>query len=140
MKPVPQRRGDDCLRASLASILELTAEETGITDGRGRDWFRDLVDVLARYGLYPIETSPSVMRQWFAEDAWWLCMVPSLHDRGHHTVVMRGAELVHDPGQRRPNYDTAKVWQAVNDGAACTAVLIAVKNPAEISLTCRAAA
>jgi hypothetical protein len=113
----PEERGD-CFAACIASVLEVPLADVPILIDD--DWWENTIAVVARHGhvvfeayrhsLQPKGSDPLTAEEigtWIG-DAYWIASVPSLnlgsYDDGRpvkHVVVMRGAELVHDPGLRK---------------------------------------
>jgi hypothetical protein len=115
--PPPEERGD-CFDACLASILEVPIEAVHVP--HDEDWWEHAQAVVERHGyrLLYVATSEgptgppkaSAVGEWIGP-AYWLAGIPSTtlgaYENGRpvgHMVVMRGAELVHDPtlGEARP--------------------------------------
>jgi hypothetical protein len=130
---VKQRRTDDCLWACVASIL-------GLDPLRGARWREPLAaptpevwdPVLAQHGYALVVAPPHVSTR---SRALWILCVPSLHDPGDgHCVVMRGRELVWDPGSREPRYDQERVdvelAGATGAGNGKSAILLLPLHPA----------
>lgn len=108
----PEERGD-CFDACLASILEVAIDE--VSCPHVDDWWGEAQRAVGRHGyrLLYVSSEPTKAVEFaaWAGDIYWLAGVPSLNlglsaagEQIMHVVVMRGAELVHDPslGQRYP--------------------------------------
>jgi hypothetical protein len=111
----PEERGD-CFDACLASLLEVPIQDVHVP--HDDNWWDHAVAVVARYGhrllmIYDGDASPwkataTALGEWLG-DVFWIAAIPST-SLGHypdgrpvgHVVVMRGAELVHDPGLGPP--------------------------------------
>jgi hypothetical protein len=108
----PEERGD-CFDACLASVLEVPIEEVHVP--HVGVWWDHAQHAVARHGYRLIYIGGGPARavelgEWFGP-IYWIAGVPSLNlgtrDDGSpilHVVVMRGAEIVHDPslGRRYP--------------------------------------
>jgi hypothetical protein len=88
----------DCVRACVASIMEMRAEDVPhfVADAP-TSWFRDLKRWLSRFGLTlewsrhdPTDVPP------FWPSGWWIASVQSENFNGEtHAVVMRGYDNGH---------------------------------------------
>lgn len=127
MKPVDQRRTDDCMRAAVASIFELPYEDVplfgGESDDRQKDngfaQDRDLRAWLKARGAglrYVHDPAWQMKTKKCAELPWGLCVGSGKSPRGdwQHAVVCRAldnfevepcVEIVHDPHPSRAGID-----------------------------------
>jgi hypothetical protein len=89
----------DCFAACVASVLELPLSE--VPNPVGERWREQWGDWLEGRGLSYVDVDLA-----WGGGAWWrvapgqlwIATVPSLNHEGlHHSVVMRGFELAHDP-------------------------------------------
>lgn len=96
-----QRYADDCLRACVASILDLDDATTETLPRHAVPGARPWLDALEPLGFVLLDAPLFVAT--FADAPWILC-APSLHAPGFHAVVMRGRTLVWDPGRKTPRY------------------------------------
>lgn len=103
MIPVDQRYGDDCSRAAIASLLELSYEDVPHfapeDDEDPEAWFARVANWLWAKGMIIIELPPEC-----APVCYHLANGPShrvKNDPCHHMVVMWGREIVHDPANGR---------------------------------------
>lgn len=106
----PEEQGD-CFRACICSILELPLDAFESPspslpyDQWNAMWQRQLMERgLWMCGIEVNSDDPP----WYASPGYWIASVPSLNlgtdDNGdplRHAVVMRGAELAHDPAMRQ---------------------------------------
>jgi hypothetical protein len=105
--PVHQRTATDCLRAAVASILELPIERVPDFyrgDGLGPQISR-LADFLSPLGLDPCLADPERWRVYGVR--WWI----GIANNGEkaHALVMDGGEIAFNPSR------TARTWD-VRDG------------------------
>lgn len=109
---VDKDRGD-CMRASVASILELPLEAvpnfTDLSTGSIGNWFHVFTDFFFRFG-YEFEynlTKPSLKEIQESDDidGYYLAVVKSLNieDRTHMIIINKAGFVVHDPSTRK-NY------------------------------------
>lgn len=129
-----QQRKDDCLWACIATILgrdplEGHAWREPLTQPTGASWNL----TLDRFGYRLIVAPPFAAVD---SGVLWILLIRSLHEATGHAVVMRGRQLVHDPGKREPRYDQkridAELAAAVGAGAGRSALLLVPKSPAAI--------
>lgn len=104
MKPIDQTilappKGD-CLRACVASVLELPLDAVpNFCGDHGDEWFRELRRWSRARGLNPLLVHPDYLR----EDPHGVCVVSGQSPRGDwlHSVVYRDGALAHDPHPSR---------------------------------------
>lgn len=108
----PEQRGD-CFDACLASLLEVPLEDVRVP--HDDQWWDHAVAAVGRHGhvifepyrldLLPEGTEPytaPVLGEWIG-NAYWIAAVPSHNLPGErHVIVMRGADVAHDPGLGSP--------------------------------------
>jgi hypothetical protein len=110
---IPSLPNGDCLRACIASILEVGIDDlpNPISDRWATEWGEHLQ---AR-GLSWVEVSLiNCGESWWhlSDEQYWIASVPSLNFPGKfHSVVMRGGELAHDPslGKKYTSVDHAVI-------------------------------
>lgn len=123
VKPITQSGPDDCVRACIASVLDLELHDLRpIAPDR---WWSDADAALRDYGLGLVEGSPAYFKQSHLWDVEWLALVPSLHWPGSHAIVMRGKEVLHDPARSEPRYTTEQAWAA---GTSMCGALIVIRH------------
>ena len=98
MKPVKQNRADDCVRACMASILELPIEL--VPEFSCEDWFREACLWLEPMGYTLIN---SYHNPDFETKAWALGAVDSSREGWNHCVVVFGHEIKWDPQKYADN-------------------------------------
>lgn len=96
-----QQHPDDCLRACVATILDLDDETIEGLPRHAAPGPGAWVEALKPLG-YALLDAPLFVAL-FTDVPWILC-APSLHMPGFHAVVMRGRTLVWDPGRKTPRY------------------------------------
>lgn len=90
---VVQRSETDCLRAAVASVLDLSYDDVPDFFAAGRGWFGELQNWLLKRGLF-------LASSWdcLPDGAIGLGLIDLPEIPGEwHTVVMRGGEIIHDP-------------------------------------------
>jgi hypothetical protein len=113
MKFVEQRSDDDCLRAALASVLDLAYEDVPENVRAGDEQHNRMQAFLSgrglvawTFGLHGV-TDPQLM---FGHEkipyhlhptGYWLASVGSPRNEDDHGVVMRGSHIVWDPHPQR---------------------------------------
>lgn len=86
----PEERGD-CVRACIASILDVPLKSLPNPHG---NWHAGWHDALSPLGFSMVEID---VRQWFPPGL-WIAQVPSLNLRAcSHVLVAQNDELIHDP-------------------------------------------
>lgn len=102
---VPPNERGDCFRACVASILDEPIESLpNPHDNWDEGWF----DAMRERGLQMVEAN---IEHWYP-DGYWIAQLPSLNLPGcMHVVVMRGGDLIHDPGLTK-RYTDGDYWKA----------------------------
>lgn len=121
MSGVTQRRPDDCLRACIATILEVPIEWLPVPNFDLADWTGDY-NVQMRGG-WPFELLHFPLNQHLAAlPHRWIACVPSLIAEGLHAVVADAdGHLVWDPGSHA-KYVKLPLLDQIKGGAVVVAV------------------
>lgn len=101
MSTVTQRNDGDCLRAALATLLDLPYELLPDVDHDADDWVTAYNAALADQGWpFGLLTVPrSEVMGVLPDGGRWIASVPSLTQQARHAVVMEGRTLYWDPGR-----------------------------------------
>ena len=134
---VPLEERGDCLRAAIASIMEIPLSV--LPNPHGEGWYDEWQEALYPYGLRLFEIDFTEAEYEFTWPGYWIASVasknlegshPGLEDQGIpilHAVVMQGDRVVWDPSNAH-TYDVGK-----KPGRIYYATLLMALDPVSLS-------